>query len=203
VPHNTFYNTAIEKQKLIVQTGIELFSKYNFEDVDVKMIVNKAGIPRGSFYAYFSNIEDFYLLVVNSLQTERVKQVKHLAEGFSGNFFTFLIALYRYDIKQFVHDERKLLLHHYFRFIQTQKLGSFKDTIYHRSPQKNIYDVLATLNVNRLNGDEVAKDKKESIIDFCMTVYLATYNKSVQEGLAEEESVAIFSERIKIIERGI
>ena len=138
MPKITYFNIAKEKQQNLINVGIQLFSMHNYEDVDVKTVVESAGLPRGSFYAYFDDMEDYYTLIISSLRSERIKSISELAKGFKGNFFDFLIHMFKYDVSQYGNDRRKLLLTHYFRFLQTKKLGSLEGTIYHSSQENGM-----------------------------------------------------------------
>jgi len=189
MPKATFYNISKIKQKKLIDVGVLLFSKNQFEDVDVKMVVNLAGLPRGSFYAYFENLEDYYNLIITSLR--------------NGSLFDFLIKLFKYDITLYAQDERKLLLTHYFRFLQTRKMGSFEGTMYHPSLRIGIYSILASFKISNDEINQLDDEKTASLIDFAMTVYLATYNVCIHDKMSEEESLKLFTERIKIIERGV
>jgi len=202
MPTTTYYNIVEEKQKKIIEVGVDLFSKNQFENVDIQMVVNKSGLPRGSFYAYFENLEDYYNLVISTLRADRIRKVENLAEGFEGNLFDFLIKLFKYDIAQYTYDERKLLLTHYFRFLQTRKMGSLEGTIYHPSQKIGIYTILASFKTGCAELDRFS-EKKAAIIDFSMTVYLSTYNVCVHDKMSELESLELFTERIKIIEKGV
>ncbi|MBN2299974.1 MAG: TetR/AcrR family transcriptional regulator [Acholeplasmataceae bacterium] len=203
MPTNTYYNIAEKKQKKLIEVGVDIFSKNPFENVDIQMVVNKAGLPRGSFYAYFENLEDYYNLVISTLRTDRIKKVSNLAEGFKGNLFDFLIKLFKYDIVQYAFDERKLLLTHYFRFLQTRKMGCLEGTIYHPSQKIGIYSILASFKTGSDQLDQLDGIKKASLIDYAMTIYLSTYNVCVHDKMSESESLELFTERIKIIEKGV
>jgi|GEM_PF-3119184 AcrR family transcriptional regulator len=203
MPKSTYYNITEKKQKRLIEVGVTLFSKNQYEEIDVKMVVNLAKIPRGSFYAYFEDMEDYYNLVISSLRIDRIKRVTTLAEAFEGNLFDFLIELFKYDIGEYIHEERKLLLAHYFRYLQTRKIGSLEGTIYHPSRRIGIYSILASFKTSNDETNHLDEMKKASLIDFVMTVYLATYNVCVYHKMSEAESIELFKERIKIIERGV
>ncbi len=203
MPKETYYNINEQKQKKLIDVGIHLFSSNTFEAVDVQMVVNMANLPRGSFYAYFEDMEDYYNLVISSFKSERIKMVTTMAEDFKGSLFDFLIELFKYDIAQYAQEEKKLLLAYYYRFLQTRKIGSFEETIFHSSEKIGIYEILASLKVNIDNKIQLGQISKASLIDFAMTVYLSTYNICVNDKMSEEESLKLFIERIKIIERGV
>jgi len=197
MPKTTFYRINIEKQRKIIEVGEKLFSNNIYEDVDVKMIVEAATIPRGSFYAYFIDIQDFYLTVIKSLQEDRVKQVKEIKESASLSFFDVLIRLFEKDITASFHSEKKLLIQHYFRYTLTQNLGFYKHGF--GSKERPIYDVLASFQ----NDLKLNNSKWEDFLDLCMNTYLLTYIKASDYKLNIKDSVALFMDRIKILERGI
>ncbi len=203
MPTNTYFNIDPLKQKRLIDIGAQLFSKNKYEDVDVQMVVKTALLPRGSFYAYFADMEDYYNLVISSLRVERISKVTELAKNYSGNLFDFLIILFKYDITQYENNERQLLLQHYFRFLQTNRLGSFEGTIYHPSQKLGIYLILASLKIIDNDLIKFNDSKKASIIDFAMSVYLSTYNLCLHNHMSEQESLDLFTERIRIIEKGI
>ena len=182
---------------MIIESGRVLFSKHFYENIDVKMIVETCKIPRGSFYAYFTNIEDYYFTVIKSLQEQRINKVNELSDQSTKNYFDFLIELFTYDIQASFLSKQKLLIQHYFRYIQTQRLGFHKDEknlIHHP-----IFDVLSKYNVE-FKYEEVEWNE---FIDFCMSIYLSTYMKAMQDHKNIEESINMFKERINIVKRGV
>lgn len=62
----TFYNLEVKKRKRILEVMIRIFQKKPFQNVTVKEIVEELGIPRGSFYQYFEDLEDAYFEVINN-----------------------------------------------------------------------------------------------------------------------------------------
>ena len=63
IPKEVFYNLTKEKQEKII--FVEAFEAKPFQKVNVKEIVEKAGIARSSFYQYFKNLEDAYFTILN------------------------------------------------------------------------------------------------------------------------------------------
>ena len=63
MPSNTFFRLEKEKQDKILEASKKEFSKFPLEEASIANIVKEAGIPRGSFYQYFTGKEDvfFYL----------------------------------------------------------------------------------------------------------------------------------------------
>ena len=203
MPKDTFFKISEDKRLKLENVGISLFSKFDFESVEVKQIVEAAGIPRGSFYAYFDNLEDYYSFIISSLQENRIKEIEEMTKSFSGNFFEFIIAMYNNDLIKSNETSRLLLQHHYFRYIQTVKKGSLSGTIYNLHKRRNIISILLKIPIENNASDKISNDEKEFIADLCMTIYLSTYNQAIQENLSIKEHINLFEKRIRIIERGV
>ena len=58
----TFINLSEEKKKTITLAAKKEFSRVPLKDALVSNIVKDAAIPRGSFYQYFDNLEDFAIV---------------------------------------------------------------------------------------------------------------------------------------------
>ena len=203
MPKDTFFKISEDKRIKLENVGISLFSQFDFESVEVKQIVEAADIPRGSFYAYFNNLEDYYSYIISSLQENRIKEIEEMANAFSGNFFEFIISMYNNDLIKLNGSSRLLLQHHYFRYIQTVKKGSLSGTIYNLHKRRNIISILLKIPIEYNINDKISIDEKEFIADLCMTIYLSTYNQAIQENLSIKEHINLFEKRIRIIERGV
>lgn len=66
----TFFNLNEEKKNRILDVLKEEFRSKPVFEVNVKDIVSKADIPRGSFYQYFENIEDSYFTVLEIMTVD-------------------------------------------------------------------------------------------------------------------------------------
>ena len=60
----TFINLNEDKKNRIIKSLKKEFSRASLKDALVSNIVKEAGIPRGSFYQYFDDIEDSYYFVI-------------------------------------------------------------------------------------------------------------------------------------------
>ncbi|MBS6106015.1 MULTISPECIES: TetR/AcrR family transcriptional regulator [Anaerococcus] len=66
MPKATFYNLDEEKKQNITNVLISEFSQKPYSEVNVKTIVERLGIARGSFYQYFNNLEDSYFYILDN-----------------------------------------------------------------------------------------------------------------------------------------
>lgn len=202
MPKPTFMNIDPVKRERIVETGAELFAAMDYEQVDVKTVVVKAGLPRGSFYAYFDDMEDYYCTVMETVQKERLDAIGNAASGFFGTVFDFLVRMFAADMRDGNGSRNALLRQRYFRYIQTQRAGSLRDTPYHPDQRDNVFRILVSNGIG-FGTAPLSPEEHRSLFELCMIVYLATYNEAVREGLPVADGTRLFERRIRIIERGV
>lgn len=64
MPTRTFFELSDQKKARIMRTAYQLFGTTPYDKVSIQAIVEGAGIPRGSFYQYFTDKEDLYLYCI-------------------------------------------------------------------------------------------------------------------------------------------
>ncbi len=88
MPTATFEHLPQEKKDRIIEAAINEFADYRFDDASINRIVKSAKIPRGSFYQYFSDKEDLYMLIMNKIGKEKLEVfAKHSPPGENATFF--------------------------------------------------------------------------------------------------------------------
>ena len=55
-----------ERRELLIRVGVELLTEKGFVSTGLDEVVKKAGVPKGSFYAYFESKEAFGLVLIDS-----------------------------------------------------------------------------------------------------------------------------------------
>lgn len=65
MPTKTFMNLPREKRLRILRAAKKEFSRVPLDKAVIANIVKEAGIPRGSFYQYFENVDDLFIYLVH------------------------------------------------------------------------------------------------------------------------------------------
>ena len=68
------------KRNELIQVGKELILQQGFKAASLNDILTTAGIPKGSFYYYFSSKEDFGLAIVDDFAREYRERLKSILE---------------------------------------------------------------------------------------------------------------------------
>ncbi len=75
MPKDTFKNLNEDKKQRIFDAAVQEFSTCSFSDASINQIIKTAGIPRGSFYQYFSDKEDLYLYMIEEISNQKKKLI--------------------------------------------------------------------------------------------------------------------------------
>jgi TetR/AcrR family transcriptional regulator, transcriptional repressor for nem operon len=89
----------VNKRNELIQIGKEIVVKQGFKGTSLNDVLSTAGVPKGSFYYYFSSKEDFGLAIVDNFAQEYRDRLKTFLgdERYSPltrlrNYFEFKIA---------------------------------------------------------------------------------------------------------------
>lgn len=93
MPTQTFFNLSEEKRTRVVNAAIEEFATHSFDQSSIAHIIEKAGIPRGSFYQYFENLKDLYKFIINLAGEKKITYLKEKVPQFEGEGFDFFQTL--------------------------------------------------------------------------------------------------------------
>ena len=112
MPQQTFYNLTKQKRTKIFDAGFKEFSSNNYYNASINSIVNDASIPKGSFYQYFIDKDDFYWYIINRVLDEQILKYDKLLEGANGNFikaeehlfFHFAVLLENYKYRNLIRN---------------------------------------------------------------------------------------------------
>jgi len=95
MPKETFKNLQPEKRQKIEQAAIEEFAGYSYDSASINRIVEKAGIPKGSFYQYFADKQDLFRHVMDLIVEQKLATLSPvMANPFQMEFFTLLREIY-------------------------------------------------------------------------------------------------------------
>lgn len=62
--------TRTETRQALIRAGSEIIARQGFNNTGVSAVLSAAGVPKGSFYYYFSSKEDFGLAVIDDFDAE-------------------------------------------------------------------------------------------------------------------------------------
>lgn len=91
----------ITKQK-IIEIGAQIIHQKGYHHTGIQEILKTAGIPKGSFYFYFANKEDFGLQVIDYFNNRYLEMVTPIARDQSLSPVQRLEKIFDWFIKRFI-----------------------------------------------------------------------------------------------------
>jgi TetR/AcrR family transcriptional repressor of nem operon len=83
----------MDKREKIIKISSDLFHKYGYNSVGLAEILKEAGLPKGSFYYYFSSKEDLLLDVIRYFINETIMIFHSFPKTMDG-LFQFINAFF-------------------------------------------------------------------------------------------------------------
>ena len=102
MPTTTFHNLPTEKRERLLAAARAEFARAPYEDASVNRIIRAAGIPRGSFYMYFTDKEELFHFLMETYRRQLEDWLGERLERDGGDLFAACLALY-----DFILDNRQ------------------------------------------------------------------------------------------------
>ena len=94
MPSDTFFRLPEEKRRRLIEAAWDEFTAVRFSDASINRIVRTAGIPRGSFYQYFSDKDDLFAYLVRPLQHHFFNLAREVVMAAGGDLAVAPMAIY-------------------------------------------------------------------------------------------------------------
>ena len=126
MPKSTFYNLKKEKREKIEEALKKEFSENIFEKASVSNIIEKAGIPRGSFYQYFEDKEDALKYIIKKFLDNVKKEIKTLLTKNDGDIFDTTLDLYSFLVDRNYNETEVKLFQNIINKLRSENINIFK-----------------------------------------------------------------------------
>lgn len=157
MPKSTFYRLNAAKRRRIEEAAREIFLRHPYREVTISRIVDMAGIPRGSFYQYFEDLEDLFQYLfehaVELYEAYVFERIKH----YKGDVFTFLKDSFEGDYAYLAASDFHELKRKFFR--ERQPLGVSVDFFQKRRDEfyESLLEASEDESLNHLAREEKIK----------------------------------------------
>ena len=91
MPTNQFLNLEAEKQNRIIQAAIKEFAHNTYVNASTNRIVKACGISKGSLFKYFTDKEDLYFFLLDTVMWEMLRDIESDVENLSTELFQRII----------------------------------------------------------------------------------------------------------------
>lgn len=198
MPSSTFYNLPEEKREKLLDAAVEEFGRVPYEKASINKMIHTAGIPRGSFYMYFTDKEDLFRHLMK-LPTEKVTaRMEETLEGRGGDIFAAGLDFYDQAIASFCRQKENPL----FKKITSilMKNPSMGQGLLNQGQSEILQRLGAKVDHSRLDL------RKEGDLEIMLKLLLGLVASSVMAGICSsdlEKGREQFIDSLDILRRGM
>jgi len=87
MPKNTFFRLDEERRDEISNSAMQLFADHLYEDITMKMVLDRLSMHPGTFYRYFEDKDDLYCLLIGNITRKRAEYFKNSNEDSLFQYF--------------------------------------------------------------------------------------------------------------------
>lgn len=94
MPSATFFHLPEEKRERLLAAARAEFARVPYEDASINRLIRAAGIPRGSFYMYFTDKEELFRYLMESYGETLIQRMEERLVWNGGDLFAAALALF-------------------------------------------------------------------------------------------------------------
>ena len=94
MPSTTFFHLPEEKRQRLLAAARAEFVRVPFGEASINRIIREAGIPRGSFYMYFTDKEDLFRYLMETYGELLIQRMGERLDWNRGDLFAASLALF-------------------------------------------------------------------------------------------------------------
>ncbi|HHT38715.1 MAG TPA: TetR/AcrR family transcriptional regulator [Mollicutes bacterium] len=192
----TFLNLSVEKQNKILTAAKEEFARASLKDASVANIIKKAGIPRGSFYQYFNDLEGiFYYLLEEHSKDVKKRLVDNLVK-YKGDVTKSFIDLYQYILKKISKEENEAYFKNIFLNMDYKIEKMFLPNL-----EDNLNEIIQLIDITKLNIE--SRLQLIYVLEIIESVMMRNLIQVFQRSVSKEKNIEIFIKEMLLINSGI
>ncbi len=192
----TFLNLSTEKQERILEAAKREFSRASLNEASVANIIKDVGIPRGSFYQYFNDLEDiFYYILENHSQDIKQRLTTNLVY-FKGDIIKSFADLYKYILDKVSEDNNKLYFKNIFLNMDYKLEKKFLPNL-----EDNLNEIIQLVDITSLNIN--SRLQLIYVLEIIEAVMMRNLVQVFQRSLSKEKDIEIFIKELLLLKEGL
>jgi AcrR family transcriptional regulator len=197
MPKETFYNLDENKKVKIIKAAIVEFTNHELHKARVSNIIKVAGIPRGSFYQYFEDIDDLYYFIIDDTFNKIFEEGNKSANE-TNDLFEYTIITFKKDLDGYTNDKR-----HKFIKNVVNSIGDNTEylTEHNKKRKEYINGVLDRMDLSNIRIKQ--RDQLVRVYELLQNLKKMVIHQSIMKDLKEEESFELIKWHIDLLKKGL
>lgn len=192
----TFLNLSEDKRNMVVSALKKEFSRVPLKDALVSNIIIDAKIPRGSFYQYFSDIEDAFYYIIGEYSKDIKRKLLEYLEKNKGDIILSYRELYLYILNVIDNPDDKEYFENIFLNMNYEIEKMFTPNF-----NDGLNLILNHVDISKLNIS--SKFGLGYILDIIESIMMTNIIQSYKRNLSKEKNKEIFERELALVCAGI
>ena len=211
MPKQTFFNLPEEKKQTLIAAAEIEFSKVPLMKASVANIIKIAGIPRGSFYQYFENIEDLYMYLLEQETDKKKEEFISLLKKHHGDIIETVTEMYENFLVEMPDEEEHAFLKNGILNFTNKDGYSLTDLSHPDCASRRCFDtaneseyakeIIYLIDTKRLNIKE--NNELIHIMQIIMAVVFRNFIEKFLKELSDEEAMDNFRVEMNLLKQGL
>ncbi len=202
MPTQTFFRLPPEKKEKILKAAMQEYARVPSSQVSVKNIVEAAGIPRGSFYAYFEGKDDLGDYLMQEYRDQFYVYIHDIFQKHQGDLFASMEQFYQALLSHCLADHSNYLKMT-FRNLHPGVDGNLFEYQRNHDLQEGMFAKMIGKLVNTDGLRLEQESDLDNIIEMCIMLIRNQLVKAMRCNLDYDTACRQLSDKIQILQRGM
>lgn len=201
MPTPTFLRLNPEKKDRILRAAFKEYARVPVNEVSIKNIVEGAGIPRGSFYAYFDGKEDLSDYLLKEYRDQFRSYAKEVFDQYDGDLFLSMTHLYQQLLRQCLESEND-----YLKMTFLNMRSGVDGNVFECQKQEQQSDVFMQIVSKMVNTKNLRLEREGDLYEIIeLTIMLIRHqlSKAMRYEPDYEAACIHFSKKMELLKRGV
>ncbi|MGG1679593.1 TetR/AcrR family transcriptional regulator [Neobacillus sp. NRS-1170] len=151
MPKQTFFNLTKEKQGVLINAAKKEFSRVPLHEASISNIIKDAGIPRGSFYQYFEDLEDLFYFLLHEHSQRNYERIIAIIKMNNGDLFESIVDWFKAILIMFEEPENRQYFKNAFLNMNYKIEKTFTQNMYGERRKSKFFEIIHLINSDNLN----------------------------------------------------
>lgn len=192
----TFINLSNEKQERVLNAARKEFSRAPLNEASVANIIKDAGIPRGSFYQYFNDLEDIFYYILETHSKDIKQRLTANLVHYKGDVIKAFADLYQYILTKVSSEDNEFYFRNIFLNMDYKLERMFLPNL-----EDNLNEIIQLVDISTLNiGSRL---QLIYVLEIIEAVMMRNLIQSFQRSVSKEKNIDIFIKELLLIKDGV
>ncbi|WP_144554528.1 TetR/AcrR family transcriptional regulator [Bacillus sp. X1(2014)] len=200
MPKQTFFNLTKEKQGVLINAAKKEFSRVPLHEASISNIIKDAGIPRGSFYQYFEDLEDLFYFLLHEHSQRNYERMIAIIKMNNGDLFETIVDWFKGILIMFEEPENRQYFKNAFLNMNYKIEKTFTQNMYGEKRKSKFFEIIHLINSDNLNISN--EEELYHIFKILMAVSFQNLAHAFAKELTINDVMKTFSLEIELLKKG-